>query len=135
MNIWKQENNLERLFCRFHMNKRYQKHVFVCVNERPTESERNDCARCGGKDLRIKLVNLVNKNGLRGKVRINKSGCLDACEKGPAMVIYPNEFWYLNVKDANIEEIFTESVLGDNAIESLLANEDDFQKIKERRSQ
>jgi (2Fe-2S) ferredoxin len=68
-------------------------------------------------------------------VRINKSGCLDACEKGPAMVIYPNEFWYLNVKDANIEEIFTESVLGDNAIESLLANEDDFQKIKERRSQ
>jgi (2Fe-2S) ferredoxin len=51
------------------------------------------------------------------------------------MVIYPNEFWYLNVKDANIEEIFTESVLGDNAIESLLANEDDFQKIKERQSQ
>ena len=48
---------------------------------------------------------MINDSGLKGKVRANKSGCLDVCEQGPAMVIYPSGFWYLGVNKKNIHKI------------------------------
>ena len=45
-------------------------------------------------DSRKELVKMINDNGLKGKVRANKSGCLDVCEHGPAVVIYPEGHWY-----------------------------------------
>ncbi|SVC11175.1 uncharacterized protein METZ01_LOCUS264029, partial [marine metagenome] len=68
---------------------KYKKHIFVCINERPPDSPKGCCASGGGSDIRYEFVKLINEHGLKGKVRSNKSGCLDACEVGPAVVIYP----------------------------------------------
>ncbi|SVA77372.1 uncharacterized protein METZ01_LOCUS130226, partial [marine metagenome] len=45
----------------------------------------------------MKFVQLINQHGLKGKIRANKSGCLDACEMGAVIVIYPNNIWYTRV--------------------------------------
>ena len=76
---------------------KYKKHIFICVNERPENSPKGSCARCGGFDIRMRFVELINQHGLKGIVRANKSGCLDACEFGVAVVVYPDEIWYTNV--------------------------------------
>jgi len=76
------------------MNQKYSKHIINCINERHKESPKGDCNRCGGKDIRLKFVQLINIHGLKGRFRGNKSGCLDACEMVASLVIYPANQWY-----------------------------------------
>ena len=61
---------------------KYNKHIFICTNEREKCSIKGDCVSLGSKEIRMKFVQLINEHGLKGKVRANKSGCLDACEMG-----------------------------------------------------
>jgi len=106
------------------MTKKYQKHLFICINERSKDSPRGDCLRCGGMEIRNKFVQLINQNGLKGKVRANKSGCLDVCEKGPAVVIYPDNIWYTKVKIQDVDEIFETSILNDGIVKRLSIDDD-----------
>ena len=82
----------------------YEKHIFICVNERVGRNERESCAKCGGMEIRMRFVKLINKHGLKGVVRANKSGCLDVCELGPVVVIYPDGAWYTNVQLHDVDE-------------------------------
>ena len=106
------------------MNSKFLKHIFICVNERDKSSPRGDCARCGGKEIRMEFVKLINQYGLKGKVRANKSGCLDVCELGPAVVIYPDNIWYTKIKIEDVDEIFETSILSDGIVERLCLNKD-----------
>lgn len=103
---------------------KFEKHIFICTNERDENSLRKSCGSCGGLDLRKDLVRMINESGLKGKVRANKSGCLDVCEKGPAMVIYPNGFWYLDVKKKDIKKIFKKSIINNEPVSELIATKD-----------
>jgi len=102
---------------------RYNKHIFVCVNERSSDSSRGDCSSCGGREIRSEFVRLINKYGLKGKVRANKSGCLDTCEIGPSVVIYPMRIWYNQITMNDVEEIFQTSILQDGIVERLSSTE------------
>ena len=64
----------------------------------------------------------VKKLGLsgEGKVRINRSGCLDRCELGPVMVVYPQAVWYTFVDNDDIDEIIESHLLNDKVVERLL---------------
>ena len=104
------------------MKKMPNKHVFVCTNCR--ESSRKSCGD-QGLAIRNKLKNLLLSSGQRDDIRINKSGCLDLCELGPAMVIYPNKIWYKNVSIDDCEEIFNKTILKDEIIDRLSLEEDD----------
>ena len=101
------------------MTEKYQKHLFVCINERPKDSPRGDCLSCGGMEIRNKFVRLINQNGLKGKVRANKSGCLDVCEEGPAVVIYPDNIWYKYETKDDIDEIITSHIVNDKIVQRL----------------
>jgi len=52
-------------------------------------------------------------------VRINASGCLDRCELGPTMVIYPEGVWYTFENDEDIEEILQRHVIDDARVDRL----------------
>ncbi|KAA3631388.1 MAG: (2Fe-2S) ferredoxin domain-containing protein [Proteobacteria bacterium] len=83
----------------------YKYHVFFCTNRR-----KNGEACCQDHDaqaMRDYAKSRVKKLGLDGQkgVRINQAGCLDRCELGPVMVIYPEETWYTYVDEADIDEI------------------------------
>ena len=64
----------------------------------------------------------VKKLGLsgEGKVRINRSGCLDRCGLGPVMVVYPQAVWYTFVDNDDIDEIIESHLLNDKVVERLL---------------
>ena len=108
---------------------KYDKHIFICTNDRGENSTKQSYGRCGGLDIRKEFVSLINASGLKGKVRANKSGCLDLCEQGPAIVIYPQGYWYMNVEKRNIEKIFYESVIGDNPVAELIADKKQLDNI------
>ncbi len=68
-------------------------HVFVCTNERDQSHSRGSCAAKGSLGIMTILKRAARQAGLED-VRVNKSGCLDKCEKGPSCVVYPEGTWY-----------------------------------------
>lgn len=115
------------------MQPKYKKHIFICVNERPEDSKKGSCFHCGGIKVRLKFVDLIQEHGLKGIIRANKSGCLDVCEMGTGVVIYPGNIWYTGVKEKDVEEIFNASILGDGVMERLAATEETWRELKEIR--
>ena len=97
----------------------YQRHVFFCCNKRdPPEA---CCANHGAPELQAYAKARIKELGLRGKgkVRINKAGCLDRCEEGPVIVVYPEAVWYTYVDRADIDEIIDRHVVGGEIVERL----------------
>jgi (2Fe-2S) ferredoxin len=62
---------------------------------------------------------LTREAGLAGRVRINKSGCLDQCEHGPTVVVYPDAVWYGGVKPEDAEEIVSGHLIAGRPVERL----------------
>jgi (2Fe-2S) ferredoxin len=82
----------------------YSRHVFVCTNERPAGHPRGCCKHRGSEKLRDYMKARAKELGF-SDVRINSAGCLDRCELGPTMVIYPEGVWYSPKSTADIDEI------------------------------
>ena len=97
----------------------FQHHVFVCHNVRPADAPRPSCTTDGKSELHARLSQLSKDAGLASKVRINKSLCLDQCEHGPTVVVYPEAVWYGNVKPEDAEEIVREHLVGGRPVERL----------------
>jgi (2Fe-2S) ferredoxin len=97
----------------------YQHHVFFCTNQR-AEGE-NCCNNHRATELHAyakKKVAALGLNG-EGKVRMNKAGCLDRCELGPILVIYPEETWYTFMDESDIDEIIHEHLQNGRPVERL----------------
>ena len=109
---------------------KYEKHIFICVNERPDNSKRGSCSKCGGADIRMRFVQLINEHGLKGIIRANKSGCLDVCELGPVVVIYPDAVWYTKVKLNDVDEIFNSNILNNKPVKSLTADKNTWNELQ-----
>ena len=97
----------------------YERHVFVCENVRPEGNPRGCCAAKGSAVVRARFKALVAEHGLQGRVRANMAGCLDQCEHGVTVVIYPDGVWYGAVTVADVDEIFTRHVLRGEIVERL----------------
>ena len=99
---------------------RYQRHVFVCINERPADHPKGCCLRKGSAEVRDLLKSELKKRGLGSIVRANNAGCLDACEFGISMVIYPEAIWYGGVTKEDIPEIIDRTIVNGEVIPHLL---------------
>jgi (2Fe-2S) ferredoxin len=82
----------------------YQRHVFCCTNQRETGHPRGCCRDKGSLELRGYMKARAKEMKMR-PVRINASGCLDRCELGPTLVIYPEGVWYRYDSQADVDEI------------------------------
>ncbi len=102
----------------------FERHVFVCHNNRPAGAPRTSCTADGKSDLHTQLQTLSKEAGLAGRVRINKSGCLDQCEHGPMVVVYPEAVWYGNVQPQDAADIVSEHLVGGRPVERLRVAED-----------
>jgi (2Fe-2S) ferredoxin len=98
----------------------YRYHVFFCTNQREDGSQ--CCAQCGAQDMRDYLKRRTKELGIAGKggVRVNTAGCLDRCEEGPVIVVYPEATWYTYVDQEDLDEILTEHLLKGKVVERLL---------------
>ncbi|MFQ5483171.1 MAG: ferredoxin [Nitrospinaceae bacterium] len=98
---------------------RFERHLFMCVNERSAEDPRGCCQARGSVGLLSYLKKRVHEAGLKGRVRVNKAGCLDACAQGPSLVVYPEQVWYTPQSEADMEEIFIEHVQNGRIVDRL----------------
>jgi (2Fe-2S) ferredoxin len=103
------------------MNSFYRHHVFFCLNQREP-GDRPSCANCGAQRMQEHAKQRIKSLGLagEGKVRINKAGCLDRCELGPVLVVYPEGTWYTYIDEADIDEIIDSHLVGGKIVERLL---------------
>ena len=74
----------------------------------------------GSLDILDYAKSRVKELGLKGKVRVNKAGCLDACQYGPSLVVYPDDVWYSPKTTEDMEEILQEHVQNDRIVERLV---------------
>ncbi|MGQ0507616.1 MAG: (2Fe-2S) ferredoxin domain-containing protein [Myxococcaceae bacterium] len=94
------------------MSPPYDRHIFVCTNRRPDGNPKGCCASKGSEEVRLRFKQELDKRGVKGAVRANAAGCLDACEYGVAVVVYPDNVWYAGVKPDDVSEIVDEHILG-----------------------
>ena len=99
--------------------KRLKHHVFVCTNERPENAPRGSCKRRGSEEVLATFKKAVKDQGLTGRVRANASGCLDACEHGVSVVIYPEAVWYGGVTPVDVDEIVRSHLVDGKPVERL----------------
>ena len=88
----------------------YSHHVFFCTNVRQDDGSgqvRPSCGRHNADAMRDHAKKRVKQLGLAGagRVRINNAGCLDRCEDGPCIVVYPEGVWYTYLDESDIDEI------------------------------
>ena len=97
----------------------YRRHVFCCVNTRAPGHPRGCCSAKDSVKLRAHMKARAKQRGL-SDVRINASQCLDRCEFGPTMVIYPEGVWYAVRTVADVDEIIETHLVGGGRVERLM---------------
>jgi (2Fe-2S) ferredoxin len=94
-------------------------HIFVCGNVREPGHRRGSCDPAQNEALRSAFKKAIKAAGLADRVRANHAGCLDQCEHGPTVVIYPQAVWYGRVQVDDVPRILEETVLAGRVIEEL----------------
>ncbi|MEB0109991.1 (2Fe-2S) ferredoxin domain-containing protein [Variovorax sp. RTB1] len=98
----------------------YERHIFFCLNER--KNGEDSCATHDAQQGFDRCKAKVKEAGLSGvgKVRVNKSGCLDRCAGGPVAVVYPEAVWYTFVDNEDIDEIVDSHLKNGRVVDRLL---------------
>lgn len=97
----------------------YKHHVFFCLNRR--DDGRACCADHDAPGMQAYAKDRIKALGLAGpgQVRVNKAGCLDRCELGPCVVVYPEAVWYTYVDRHDIDEIIDSHLVHGRVVERL----------------
>lgn len=101
----------------------FTRHIFCCGNERPAGHPRGCCKERGGVELRNYMKARVAELKIED-TRINMAGCLDRCELGAVMVIYPEGVWYTFSTRDDIDEIVEKHLKGGQVVERLRLTND-----------
>ena len=102
----------------------YDSHVFCCVNQRVKGHPRGCCQEKGAIVLRNYMKERAKELGLKS-TRINGAHCLDRCELGPVLVIYPEGIWYSYTNKDDIDEILQSHMIDGKRVERLLLRPED----------
>ena len=102
---------------------KFEKHIFICGNQRPPGHPRGCCDPAGRAELQKLFKQKLAERGLKSTVRANQSGCLDQCEHGPNLVVYPDAIWYGGVTLADVDEIVDSHIVGGKPVERLRMKE------------
>jgi (2Fe-2S) ferredoxin len=97
----------------------YAAHLFVCCNRRPDGHPRGSCAAKGSEKLRDYMKVRAKELGLRN-VRVNLAGCLDRCELGPCLVIYPEGVWYRITSPADVDRVLVQHIQRGGRVRDLM---------------
>ena len=106
----------------------YKKHVFVCTNQRPAGA-RVCCGEERGMALVAAFKKLIKEKGLNLEIRAQRAGCMETCELGPTVVVYPEGVFYRKVQLTDVDEIVHEHLENDRVVDRLVM---DFSKLPNR---
>lgn len=89
-----------------------ERHVFVCAQGK-------SCAKVGSAEVYAKFRELLSNSGLKPRVLVTACGSIGFCDRGVAVAIYPEQVWYSRVTADDVEEIWSEHVVGGRVVERL----------------
>jgi (2Fe-2S) ferredoxin len=99
------------------------RHIFCCTNVRPEGHPRGCCSAGGSEKLGAYMREKARSLGIEN-IRVNASGCLDRCELGPNMVIYPEGVWYHYDSTEDVDEILQTHLIEGGRVERLMLQPD-----------
>ncbi len=108
--------------------KRFEKHIFICENKRPAGHPRGCCANKNSAEIKELFKKRIKELRLNTSVRANTAGCLDACEHGVTIVVYPEQIWYGEVTIDDVEEILQEHIINNFPVERLKIRDKNFNR-------
>jgi (2Fe-2S) ferredoxin len=98
----------------------YDKHIFICVNQRAEGAARKSCGEAHGMEIVDAFKKRLKELNLPIKLRAQKSGCLDICDFGQTVVVYPEGVFYVGVEINDVNEIIDEHIVNNRPVERLL---------------
>ena len=78
------------------------------------------CHASGSGDVAASLEEEIEKQGLSAEVDIRRTGCHGFCERGPIIVIHPEEICYFQIEPKDVPEIISQTIKEKKIIERLL---------------
>ena len=78
------------------------------------------CLASGGALVADALKAEISKRGLQAAIDIRTTGCLGFCERGPLVVVNPQEIFYQRVTPEDVPEIVSGVAEGGEAVDRLL---------------
>jgi NADP-reducing hydrogenase subunit HndC len=78
------------------------------------------CNASGSGEVAASIEEEIKKQGLSAEVDIRKTGCHGFCERGPIIVIHPEEICYFQIEPKDVPEIVSQTIKENKVIERLL---------------
>ena len=88
------------------------RHVLVCCHGK-------SCAKVDSAGVYAKFRSRLVDSGLKPKVMVTGCGSVGFCDRGVAVIIYPEQVWYSRVTVGDVDEIWEQHVLGGRIVERL----------------
>ena len=97
----------------------YRHHLFFCTNRREDGSP--CCQDFDATEAREYVKQKTKALGLHGKgqCRVNSAGCLDRCDEGPVIAVYPEGIWYTYVDHEDLDEIVEKHIKNGEIVDRL----------------
>lgn len=105
---------------------KFDKHIFICINQRPIESGRKFCGEAHGMEIVESFKKKLKEKNLPIKVRAQRAGCLDVCDYGQTIVVYPEGVFYVGVEVSDIDEIINEHILNNRPVKRLVLDKSNY---------
>jgi (2Fe-2S) ferredoxin len=96
---------------------KYEKHIFICNNQKA--EGKKCCGDAHGMELVEAFKKELQDRGLNRQMRAQRTGCLDICGLGPALVVYPEGVFYGNVQLSDVTEIVEQHLVNNQPVERL----------------
>nr|WP_321349602.1 2Fe-2S ferredoxin [uncultured Methanoregula sp.] len=94
-------------------------HIFVCTSSRANGQQKGFCHAKTSVEVMAKFMEEIEERGITGEVFLSNTGCFGICEKGPVVVVYPDNVWYGSVTPDDVAEILDQHIEGGTPVERL----------------
>jgi (2Fe-2S) ferredoxin len=108
----------------------FEKHIFICINQREPGAARRSCGEAHGLEIVDAFKKRLKELNLPIKLRAQKAGCLDICDFGQTVVVYPEGVFYVGVEQSDVEEIIREHIIHNRPVQRLI-----LENVREKRIQ
>ena len=99
---------------------KFDKHIFICTNQRDPDSKKPSCGEKHGMEIVEAFKKKLKEKKLSIKVRAQRAGCLDVCNHGQTMVVYPEGIFYIGVELKDLDEIIEEHIINNRPVQRLI---------------
>jgi (2Fe-2S) ferredoxin len=105
---------------------KYEKHLFICTNQRPPDAARKSCGEAHGMEIVDAFKKKLKARDMHIKIRAQKAGCLDICNYGQTLVVYPEGVFYVGVELGDVDEIIEEHLVHNRPVIRLVLDKSKY---------